>query len=131
MPVVTKREDGDEGYFAVRLLATLGREPISEWLADVRFGAHSGLKSDIGSCLKSAKGLNRSRGRTLRLTTRRRLRGVLTNEAISPLPAYDRRHDDLQVRGRTPNSAALARVQLGPEHSRECLTSSSKQFWLR
>src|SRR6266478_9396228 len=53
--------------------------------------------------------LNRSRGRTLRLTTRRRLRGVLTNEAISPLPAYDRRHDDLQVRGRTPNNA-LARV---------------------
>jgi hypothetical protein len=33
--------------------------------------------------------LNRSRGRTLRLTTRRRLLGVLTNEAISPLPAYD------------------------------------------
>jgi hypothetical protein len=26
----------------------LGREPInSEWSADVRFGAHSGLKSDI------------------------------------------------------------------------------------
>jgi hypothetical protein len=28
-----------------------GREPInSEWLADVRFGAHSGLKSDIAPC---------------------------------------------------------------------------------
>ena len=33
----------------------LGREPInSEWLADVRFGAHSGLKSDIAPCPKSA-----------------------------------------------------------------------------
>ena len=33
----------------------LGREPInSEWLADVRFGAHSGLKSDIAGGPKSA-----------------------------------------------------------------------------
>ena len=30
------------------LVSELGREPInSEWSADVRFGAHSGLKSDI------------------------------------------------------------------------------------
>jgi hypothetical protein len=29
-------------------ITRLGREPInSEWSADVRFGAHSGLKSDI------------------------------------------------------------------------------------
>jgi len=34
----------------------LGREPInSEWLADVRFGAHSGLKSDITALPKCAK----------------------------------------------------------------------------
>ncbi len=33
----------------------LGREPInSEWLADVRFGAHSGLKSDITALPKCA-----------------------------------------------------------------------------
>ena len=34
----------------------LGREPInSEWSADVGFGAHSGLKSDITALPKSAK----------------------------------------------------------------------------
>jgi hypothetical protein len=33
----------------------LGREPINlEWSADVRFGAHNGLKSDIAPCPKSA-----------------------------------------------------------------------------
>jgi energy-coupling factor transporter ATP-binding protein EcfA2 len=33
----------------------LGREPInSERSADVRFGSHSGLKSDIATCPKSA-----------------------------------------------------------------------------
>jgi hypothetical protein len=33
----------------------LGREPMnSEWSADVRFGAHSGLKSDITALPKSA-----------------------------------------------------------------------------
>jgi hypothetical protein len=33
----------------------LGREPInSEWWADVRFGAHVGLKSDITALPKSA-----------------------------------------------------------------------------
>jgi hypothetical protein len=37
-------------------LRNLGRESInSEWLADVRFGAHSGLKSDIAPCPKSAR----------------------------------------------------------------------------
>jgi len=44
----------------------LGREPInSERSADVRFGPHSGLKSDIARG-QSAIGLNRSRGRALR-----------------------------------------------------------------
>src|SRR5712671_5481970 len=34
----------------------LGREPINlEWSADVRFGAHNGLKSDIALWPKSAK----------------------------------------------------------------------------
>src|SRR5258705_8121367 len=37
-----------------------------------RFTPESGLKSDIPPCPKSAKGLNRSRGRTLRRTTQRR-----------------------------------------------------------
>src|ERR1700730_4898621 len=33
----------------------LGREPVNpEWSADVRFGAHSGLKSDITAFPKSA-----------------------------------------------------------------------------
>src|SRR5258706_2684522 len=35
----------------------LGREPINlEWSADVRFGAHNGLKSDIAPCPKHARG---------------------------------------------------------------------------
>jgi hypothetical protein len=34
----------------------LGREPINlQWSADVRFGAHNGLKSDIAPFPKSAK----------------------------------------------------------------------------
>src|SRR6202011_673865 len=34
---------------------SVGREPInSEWSADVRFGAHSGLKSDIAALPKCA-----------------------------------------------------------------------------
>jgi hypothetical protein len=52
--MVTKCED-DEGHFVVGLMATLGREPInSEWLANVRFAAQNGLKSDIAPCPKSA-----------------------------------------------------------------------------
>jgi len=36
-------------------LTRLGREPInSEWSTDVRFGEHSGLKSDITALPKSA-----------------------------------------------------------------------------
>jgi hypothetical protein len=35
-------------------------------LAGVYFEAHYGLKSDIAASPKSAKGLNRSRGRALR-----------------------------------------------------------------
>jgi hypothetical protein len=37
--------------------------PVAE--ADVRFGAHYGLNSDIELGPKGAKGLNRSRGRAL------------------------------------------------------------------
>ena len=49
----------------------LGREPInSEWLADVRFGAHSGLKSDITALPKCATSRHRplfkAVGQTLR-----------------------------------------------------------------
>jgi hypothetical protein len=54
--VVTKCEDDDEGQFVVRLLATLGRELIKPVaLANVRFGAHNGLKSDIAPYPKSAQ----------------------------------------------------------------------------
>jgi hypothetical protein len=36
-------------------VGNLGREPTnSEWSVDVRFGAHSGLKSDIAPCPKCA-----------------------------------------------------------------------------
>jgi hypothetical protein len=45
----------------------LGREPInSEWSADVRFGAHSGFKSDITALPKSANSRRDKRSRQLR-----------------------------------------------------------------
>src|SRR5258705_11846784 len=40
--------------------------------SNFRFTPESGLRSDIAPCPKSATGLNRSRGRTLRLTAQRR-----------------------------------------------------------
>jgi hypothetical protein len=42
-------------HSSTRRLLNLGREPIKpEALANVRFGAHNGLKSDIAPCPKSA-----------------------------------------------------------------------------
>ncbi len=60
--------------------------------SDFRYTPESGLKSDIAPCPKSAKGLNRSRGRTLWLATQRsnRRHVILTRGAISLLRAMIR-----------------------------------------
>jgi hypothetical protein len=48
----------------------LRREPINlEWTANVRFGAHNGLKSDMPPCPKSAKSRH---GRTVQLQRKSR-----------------------------------------------------------
>jgi hypothetical protein len=53
---------------------SLGREPKPETLANVRFRAHNGLKSDIAPCPKSAtsgsRPLTLSHGRALTMVSR-------------------------------------------------------------